>query len=192
MRKNTERTLRALLVGTGLCMMVGFAGWRAEANHPKRNVVEETDQERVIDKAAVLDKVTYDAAPPKLAIKYQPTYTEDELLLMRIASCEAGNQGIEGMAYVIKVVQNRVEDEHFPDSVRGVIYEKYQFAAIDSSYWQSGYLADGATKALSLVNSGWDESEGAIAFCTRAADQWHMEHLNYLFSYKDHEFYGFK
>lgn len=185
MRKNTERAFRALLVGTGLCMMIGFASWRVEANHPKP-YEEVTESEREISKG-----MFYTGCTPTVVIKYQPAYTEDELLLMRIASCEAGNQGVEGMAYVMRVVLNRVEDKSFPEGILAVITEPEQFAAIDSHYWHEGYIADGASKALEMIEAGWDETEGAIAFCTHASNAWHSSHLSYIKTFGAHEFYKF-
>lgn len=117
------------------------------------------------------------------------TYTEDERLLLRIASCEAGNQGVIGMAYIIKVVQNRIEDTSFPNSVYGVIYEESQFSAINGHWWYDGYISDEAYEALELVKNGWDETEGALFFCTPSANGHHRSSLEYIKTYEGHEFY---
>lgn len=113
----------------------------------------------------------------------------DRQLLLRIASCEAGNQGVVGMAYVIKVVLNRVESDEFPNNIHDVIYAKKQFAAIHSHWWSDGYIAEGAEEALELVYSGWDETEGALYFCMPCSNGYHSSSLEYIKTYKDHEFY---
>lgn len=50
----------------------------------------------------------------------------DELL--RIAWCEAGNQGPDGQLYVMSVIINRVNNPEFPNNIHDVIYQPYQFA----------------------------------------------------------------
>lgn len=50
----------------------------------------------------------------------------DELL--RIAWCEAGNQGPDGQLYVMSVIINRVNSPEFPNNIHDVIYQPYQFA----------------------------------------------------------------
>jgi hypothetical protein len=44
--------------------------------------------------------------------------------------------------------------------------------------------------ALSLVESGWDESQGATFFEADATDEtWHAKHLRTLFTHGAHTFY---
>lgn len=55
------------------------------------------------------------------------TYEEAQLL-MKVAFCEAGNQGIEGQRYVMSVILNRVNSPEFPNSIKEVVYQPHQFA----------------------------------------------------------------
>jgi len=57
----------------------------------------------------------------------EPFKESDHLLLARIAMVEAGNESYEGQLAVANVILNRVKDERFPDSIRGVIYAGKQF-----------------------------------------------------------------
>lgn len=185
MRKKTERLVNTLLFAGGAIAMTAFAGWRVNANHPTHSI------DYYMEDPVVIETTTETAPPPRtLEIKHL-SMDEDDQLLMRIASCEAGNQGVDGIAMVMRVVLNRVDDYRFPDSIEGVIFEDGQFEAINSHYWSDGYIADEAYDALRLVESGWDESEGAIAFCTPAAHNWHSTHLAYIKTVGDHEFYKF-
>lgn len=128
--------------------------------------------------------------PQNEAITNENVFSEsDRQLLLRIASCEAGNQGVVGMAYVIKVVLNRVEDPKFPNNIYSVIHAQKQFAAIHSHWWAEGYIAEGAEEALELVCNGWDETEGALFFCMPCSNSYHRSSLEYIKTYKDHEFY---
>lgn len=57
-----------------------------------------------------------------------PISAEDEELLIRTVQAEAGNQNLTGRRLVAAVILNRVENAEFPDSVKGVLSQKGQFA----------------------------------------------------------------
>ena len=113
---------------------------------------------------------------------------EEEQLLMRIASCEAGNQGWIGMALVMRVVLNR--REAWGMSIHDVIYAKGQFSVIGCDKWNSGYIATEAPIALQAVKDGWDGSQGALFFCAPSGRSvWMATTKQYLFTAWGHEFY---
>lgn len=113
---------------------------------------------------------------------------EEEQLLMRIASCEAGNQGWIGMALVMRVVLNR--REAWGMSIHDVIYAKGQFSVIGCDKWNSGYIAEEAPIALQAVKDGWDGSQGALFFCAPSGRSvWMATTKQYLFTAWGHEFY---
>ena len=121
----------------------------------------------------------------------------DQDLLMRIAIAEAGNQGVKGMALVMRVVLNRWQSGHYGETIHDVIYRKrdfytpgmYQNSIFD--VWES-QLTQGqrrqileARAAYAWVVFNWDESEGALYFC---ADGWNYYGKEHLFKYEDHWF----
>ncbi len=56
-------------------------------------------------------------------------YTKAELkYISAIIYCEAGNQPQKGKIAVANVVLNRVNNKRYPNSVKAVIYQKYQFS----------------------------------------------------------------
>jgi spore germination cell wall hydrolase CwlJ-like protein len=114
---------------------------------------------------------------------------EEEQLLMRIASCEAGNQGWQGMALVMNVVLNR--KAAWGMSISDVIYAKGQFSVIGCDKWNSGFIAtEEAPIALQAVKDGWDGSQGALFFCAPSGrSQWMVTTKQYLFTAYGHEFY---
>lgn len=62
---------------------------------------------------------------------YETKVTDYERsLLERVAMNEAGNQGIQGMRYIVAVILNRVESSSsdFKDTIEGVIFQPNQFA----------------------------------------------------------------
>ena len=119
---------------------------------------------------------------------------EDAEMLMKIAMAEAEGESVEGKALVMLVVLNRVWSDQFPDSIEAVIFQHY------GNVWQFSPVAEGGrywttepdeecAEALALVESGWDESQGAFYFESTGKDGWHSRNLEFLFEYGGHKFY---
>ena len=114
----------------------------------------------------------------------------DIAALQKVAKAEAGIDGVEGEALVMRVVLNRVYSDEFPDTVLEVISQDNQF----TTYWNGSYEAaepdEVSNEAWSMVENGWDESQGALYF-EKSTDEstWHSENLTYLFTYGGHDFY---
>ncbi len=68
-----------------------------------------------------------DSNPPIV----NPTVGDVELLAALI-ECEAGSRDYEGMLAVGSVVVNRMKSRHYPDTLRGVIYQTGQFSPVRS------------------------------------------------------------
>lgn len=113
---------------------------------------------------------------------------EEEQLLMRVASLEAGNQGWQGMTLVMNVILNRRAAWNM--SIHDVIYAKGQFSVVGTEKWNNGFLAAEAPIALQAVKDGWDGSQGALFFCAPSGrSQWMATTRQYLFTAWGHEFY---
>lgn len=105
--------------------------------------------------------------------------TEEEWRLIEsISIAEAGNQDIEGVADVQLVVFNRME--LYGLTARQVIYAPNQFYTAGMSGGN-----ELSAEARALVRSGWDESQGAIYFCSTGWNYYGDEHL---FKHGDHYF----
>lgn len=122
----------------------------------------------------------------------------DREILARIAMAEAEGESIEGKALVIAVILNRVNSAGFPDSIEDVVFDKtggsYQFSSVapGGRYWTKEPNED-CYKAVDLVESGWDETQGATFFeATYNKGTWHKNHLKRLFQYGGHIFYTTK
>ena len=61
-------------------------------------------------------------------------YCDSLELLAICVQAEAGNQSLTGRRMVVDVILNRVDDPDWPDTIEGVITQRYQF----SSYWDGG------------------------------------------------------
>lgn len=88
------------------------------------------------------------------------SYTKSELrLLSSLIYCEAGGQSYAGKLAVGIVIVNRMESKAFPDTLKGVVYQKYQFGPV-----RNGSLA----KALKEYDNNGFTSTGEKQ-CIKAA-----------------------
>ena len=112
------------------------------------------------------------------------TYEEAQLL-MKIAYCEAGNQGRDGQRYVMSVVLNRVKSPNYPDSIREVIYQPKQFA---TKGMDDAEITTDTHMALADIECGY-VCNGIVGFEkkeNRILEQYFIE----KFTYKDQTFYA--
>lgn len=107
--------------------------------------------------------------------------------LMRIAWCEAGNQGPDGQLYVMSVILNRVSSPNWPGDIHSVIYEPFQFATSGMKTAQPSAETHQALAALEMGNV----IPEIIAFEKKSSnvlDKYFTE----AFDYRDHKFYTVK
>lgn len=101
--------------------------------------------------------VVYSAATPLYSFTAQ-----ERADLMGMAINEAGNQGVKGMALVMRVALNRLEYGGYGDDLHSVIFAPSQFATAGMSTHE---FSKECEIAMSWIIYGWDESEGALYFC---------------------------
>lgn len=106
----------------------------------------------------VLAALVVGATPSKAAEKKD--YTKKELKMMSaIIFCEAGNQSYAGKLAVGIVVMNRKESKKFPNTIKGVLKQKYQFSPVRTGKW---------AKEMKKYEKGKYKS-GARKSCVKAA-----------------------
>lgn len=124
--------------------------------------------------------------------------TEAETILERIVEAEAGGEDRKGRILVANVVLNRVMDEEFPDSIRGVVFQhsgnRYQFSPVSNGAYYSVHVSKGTKKAVQAALKGEDPSQGALYFMERALAEsgnvkWFDNALTKLQYHGCHEFY---
>lgn len=122
----------------------------------------------------------------------------DENILNRIVEAEAGGEDISGKMLVANVVINRMKSEEYPDSVKGVVFEKtggnYQFSPIRDGRYYTVKISPATKKAVKRVLAGEDNSDGARYFMCRkysakSSTKWFDCSLQYLFTHGCHEFF---
>lgn len=156
------------------------------------NMIELTN---AVDKfvAKEMAKETIEESSEDESINYDMSYDwgeDDDHLLAKIAMAEAGGEDIEGKAYVIMVVLNRVRSDKFPDTIHKVIYQKNQFTPASNGKLDNIKPDEDCYKAIDMVINGWDKSQGALYFeSCKNENNWHSRNLQYLFKHGGHRFY---
>lgn len=114
---------------------------------------------------------------------------EDAQRLMMIAEAEAGDQGVEGMLKVMEVVMNRVESGEYPDSIREVIEQPYQFQPVTEGVYYTTVPSVNAHLALAELEKNLNPDKNIIAFETVENSKTLEQYFNYAYTFRGHDFY---
>ena len=87
----------------------------------------------------------------------------DVALLARLIYGEARGESYVGQVAVGAVVMNRIKSSSFPNTMAGVIYQRYAFTAVDDGQINLTPNATARRAAIDAMN-GWDPSYGALYY----------------------------
>lgn len=108
--------------------------------------VKEIEEVKEVEEKEIEEKEIEEKEVKKVTKKKVAKYTKAELrLLSALIYCESNGESYKGKLAVGIVVMNRKRSSIFPDTVKGVIYQRYQFGPASN-----GSLA----KALSEYDNG--------------------------------------
>lgn len=102
----------------------------SETEKENKEKADKKEAKKAAEKAVkeAEEKAKKEAAEKAAKAAAKPSYTEEELrLLAALIFCEAGSEPYAGKVAVGIVVMNRVESRLFPNTLKDVIYQKYQF-----------------------------------------------------------------
>ena len=92
-----------------------------------------------------------------------PLSRDDLNLLTRAVYSEARGETLEGQVAVASVILNRVADDRFPNTVKGVVFQPWAFTAVhDGQFWLTPN--NDAKEAVKLALKGWDPTAGATFY----------------------------
>ncbi len=95
---------------------------------------------------------------------YQRTYTQAEWdMLAQVVYGEARGEIYDGQVAVAAVVLNRMEDDGFPDTMRGVVFQKNAFTCVNDGQY---YLTPNRTayEAALEAMQGKDPTDGCLYY----------------------------
>lgn len=151
----------------------------------------EVESETEIEETEEEDEETEEETEEESELTLSP---EEYNVLLRIVQAEAGTCDETGKLLVANVILNRMEDEEFPDTVSGVVYQKRQFSPVMNGSINTCKVTMETRSAVNRALQGEDPSEGALYFMNRSKSssrnvRWFDANLDYLFKHGDHEFF---
>lgn len=118
---------------------------------------------------------------------------EDYQILLRIVQAEAGICDDKGKILVADVIINRVLSKRFPNTVKGVVYQRNQFQPVSNGRINTVKVTPDTIRCVDRALNGEDYSNGAIYFMNRRVSgkqaSWFDSSLTYLFAHDGHEFF---
>ncbi len=130
--------------------------------------------------------------------EYDTISEEEKWILCKLVEAEAGSEDRVGKILVANVVLNRLEDDSFPDTVEGVVFQENdgvaQFSPVANGRYESANPKEDTIEAVEAALMGEDYSEGALYFMARKyADcenvKWFDDALDKVVTHGGHEFY---
>lgn len=199
MRRGTKRKLKVYLVDAAMLFLAiqitivfnsGCGVYAETEGTYEREIVRTIEPDCSMEYTALQTENGEAEQEPASLVKSRDWDAEEAEMLIRIAMAEAEGEGVEGKAYVMAMVLNRVWSDGFPGTIEEVIFQPGQFTPVNDGgrYW--GKEPDEECyEAYDMVLHGWDESEGALYFCTSGGSSWVEENCEYLYAVGNHNFY---
>ena len=162
--------------------------WRVATSRPEYTYADNTESFEYSAQYIMDTLVTSTECKATQDTTVHITYDEAQML-MRIAQAEAEIDGIEGMAAIMMVVLNRVNDPRFPSTVEGVIFASGQFSPIMDGRYDSIEISYEAHMALAEIEKGTYSYLNEALFFENATDSWQSTNCTYLYTIGHHRFY---
>ena len=122
-------TERKQLGQFGLFIMIAIILWTLVRYGDVEQIDHECESE--IELVYVVVESTYIEDEEKVEEIVEPVVKEDDLYwLSRIIHAEAKGESAEGQIAVGNVILNRMKSDEFPDTLKGVIFQKNQFSPV--------------------------------------------------------------
>lgn len=116
---------------------------------------------------------------------------EEYEILCRIVEAEATGGTVEQKRNVASCVLARVASKNWPNTVKGVVFQKRQFSPIDDGRYYTVTITESTREAVNLTyNEGWTHK--CEYFCTptcRSAKTGYHSKLNFQFCDGMHNYY---
>ena len=114
----------------------------------------------------------------------------DYNVLLKIVEAEAGGEDTIGKIMVANVILNRVNSDHFPNTVTEVVYQKSQFSPISDGRINTVSISQETLNAVERALNGEDYSNGALYFrSVRCNSTWFDNKLTRVTEHGNHIFY---
>ena len=120
--------------------------------------------------------------------------TPEATLLMQVARSEGG-ESLIGQAWVMRVLLNRIDSDRADfegiETIGQVVFQGNQFQVVTSGSYKKADVNTNTHLALAMVESGWDETDGALWFesISNSGESWHKRNLTFIKEVEGNLFY---
>lgn len=90
--------------------------------------------------------------------------SSDRELLARLVEAEAAGEPYKGKVSVAAVVLNRVKDSRFPNTIKGVIYQRHAFESVSNGLIWRRTPGKESYNAVNDALNGWDPTYRSVFF----------------------------
>lgn len=118
--------------------------------------------------------------------------SEERDLLERLVEAEAGGEPYEGKLAVATVVMNRVNSSKFPNTVRGVIYQKNQFSPVANGGMNKKASAETKKAVSKVLDEGYRSFSADVVYFLNsdiATSKWIVHNRTFVTTIGNHDFY---
>ena len=157
------------------------AARKAAEEEAARKAAEEEAARKAAEEAAAEEAAAKKAATEQKSA--MAASADDRTLLAAIIYCEAGSEPYEGKVAVGAVVLNRVRSGRYPNSIRGVIYQKGQFGPASTGKLDRVISSGKTTQAC------FDAADAALAGANPIGDCLHFGNGNSGYKIGSHYFH---
>ncbi len=138
-------------------MSAGLSSIKTEVSAEK---TESGNEQQSEIEAAAIEEI--EEVEEEVEKRYEADQEELDLLARAVYS-EARGEPTQGQVAVAAVIINRLEDDQFPNTVSGVIFQPRAFTAVaDGQFWYTPN--EQAYKAVEMALEGEDPSDGALYY----------------------------
>lgn len=113
-------------------------------------------------------------------------------LLERLVEAEASGEPYEGKLAVATVVINRLNSKQFPNTIKGVIYQKNQFSPVSNGNINRKASADSKKAVRQVVDEGYRSFSPEVVYFLNpkiATSKWIIRNRTYVTTIGNHAFY---
>lgn len=172
-------------IGLGMCLLM-LAGCVSVSDVDEEEIEEESQEVVVTQTIEYLS----DADFSQLYTCKQDIRKEDDsivelsesdaYLLMQVARNEGGTS-LQGQQWVMRTILNRL-DADWADSLWGILTMDGQFEVVTNGSYKNVDLNPESHLALASIESGWNETDGALYWesNSNSDESWHKKNLTFI------------
>ncbi|AQS58731.1 cell wall hydrolase [Desulforamulus ferrireducens] len=168
---NLKKSVAAMLILVILSIsVVPLTGVKRQANLAKKQeqqqvakVIEKEQKQNVHENEIKTEAIKERVKSQQSQVSRGNLNRHEVTLLAMVVEGEAADEPYQGKVAVAAVIMNRMEDQQFPDTLSGVVYEDWAFESVMNNQYKRP-LSQESINAAQAALRGEDPTNGALYF----------------------------